>query len=182
MMNFSSPRHQNPPSTHENSPFRDNGVHEPSRSPPGRASSPDLPGFNPNDRRDHQFDDLGHNQQYVNIGIEADLLGEGESNEDEEEEGEEEEEEEEAGDMEAMYGLPGNDDPPREGQELEFPWGHQNDEEPDPEPNNPINPVEYCAAFREHPLIWNAYVDAIVQKVLYGANHCALTHQLKAAQ
>ncbi|KAG8682473.1 hypothetical protein FRC11_014829 [Ceratobasidium sp. 423] len=106
----------------------------------------------------------------------ADLLGEGESDEDEEEE----EEEEEAGDMEAMYGLPGNDDPPGEGQEFKFPWGHQNDEEPDPEPDNPIDPAEYCAAFREHPLIRNAYVDAIVQKVLYGANHRALTHQLRA--
>ncbi|CAE6410562.1 unnamed protein product [Rhizoctonia solani] len=181
MTNLSSPRRQNPPSTRENSPFRDNGAREPSRSPPARrhASSPDLPGFNPNDRQDHRFDDLGRNQQYVNIGVDGDLLRAGGNGDEEEEENAEEEE---AGDMEAMYGLPGGDDPPREEQEFEFPWGDQNDEEPDPEPDNPIDPEEYCAAFREHPLIRNAYVDAIVQKVLYSANHRALTHQLKAAQ
>jgi hypothetical protein len=58
-----------------------------------------LPRFNTNDQQDHRFDVLGRNQQYVNIGVDQELLEEGGSDEDEEEEEEEEE------DTEAMYGY-----------------------------------------------------------------------------
>ncbi|KAG8759335.1 hypothetical protein FRC11_002118, partial [Ceratobasidium sp. 423] len=64
--------------------FENNGTRARSRSPgaPGqtrrRASSPNLPGFNANDRRDYQFDDLGPNRWYASIGVNKDLLDEGE--------------------------------------------------------------------------------------------------------
>ncbi|CAE6467237.1 unnamed protein product [Rhizoctonia solani] len=67
IINFSSPRRQNPPSTRENSPFRDDNTRKTSRSPiaPGQArrhaSPPDLPEFNANDQQDHRFDVLGWN-------------------------------------------------------------------------------------------------------------------------
>ncbi|KAG8721874.1 hypothetical protein FRC08_009397 [Ceratobasidium sp. 394] len=44
------------------------------------------------------------------------------------------------------------------------------------------DPDALCAAFREPDLIRNAYIDAFVQKTLYGATHRALKHQLKAAR
>ncbi|EUC57207.1 hypothetical protein RSOL_211920, partial [Rhizoctonia solani AG-3 Rhs1AP] len=66
------------------------------------------------------------------------------------------------------------------GVEDKDPYDENLDEEPDP--NKEVDPAEYCAAFQEHPLIRNAYVDAIVQKVLYGANHRALADQLKGSQ
>ncbi|CAE6392968.1 unnamed protein product [Rhizoctonia solani] len=81
---FDSPRRQNAPSRGD--------THEPIRSPaaPDRArrhaSPPDLPRFNANDQQDHRFDVLGRNQQYVNIGVDQELLEEGGSDEDEEEE------------------------------------------------------------------------------------------------
>ncbi|QRV80055.1 Transposase family tnp2 [Ceratobasidium sp. AG-Ba] len=39
-----------------------------------------------------------------------------------------------------------------------------------------------CSAFQEPELIRNAYIDAFVQKHMYGATHRALKHQLKAAR
>ncbi|QRV96270.1 Transposase family tnp2 [Ceratobasidium sp. AG-Ba] len=37
-------------------------------------------------------------------------------------------------------------------------------------------------AFREHELIRNAYIDAFIQKTVFGATHRALKHQLRAAR
>ncbi|QRV73450.1 Transposase family tnp2 [Ceratobasidium sp. AG-Ba] len=54
--------------------------------------------------------------------------------------------------------------------------------------NDPDDPVEGgnlhgdSPAFSEHPLIRNAYIDAFIQKVVYGATHRALRHQLKTAR
>ncbi|KAG8730113.1 hypothetical protein FRC10_003065, partial [Ceratobasidium sp. 414] len=43
-------------------------------------------------------------------------------------------------------------------------------------------PETQCAAFQEPDLIRNAYIDAFIQKTLYGATHRALKHQLRAAR
>ncbi|QRV93059.1 Transposase family tnp2 [Ceratobasidium sp. AG-Ba] len=51
---------------------------------------------------------------------------------------------------------------------------NESDEEEDHAPE--------CTAFQEPDLIRNAYIDAFVQKHLYGATHRALKHQLKAAK
>jgi hypothetical protein len=32
-------------------------------------------------------------------------------------------------------------------------------------------PGDLCEAFQEHELIRNAYIDAFIQKVVYGATH-----------
>ncbi|KAG8723734.1 hypothetical protein FRC09_002003 [Ceratobasidium sp. 395] len=44
------------------------------------------------------------------------------------------------------------------------------------------DPDALCAAFQEPDLIRNAYIDVLVQKILYGATHRALKHQLKTAR
>ncbi|QRV94937.1 Transposase family tnp2 [Ceratobasidium sp. AG-Ba] len=59
-----------------------------------------------------------------------------------------------------------------------------NQEQPDGDPDDPANDGDIhrdSAAFNEHPLIRNAYIDAFIQKVVYGATHRALRHQLRAA-
>ncbi|KAG8687020.1 hypothetical protein FRC08_012194 [Ceratobasidium sp. 394] len=53
--------------------------------------------------------------------------------------------------------------------------------EPDGDSDNEDNIEAQCMAFQEPDLIRNAYIDAFVQKSLYGATHRALRHQLKAA-
>ncbi|KAF8599162.1 hypothetical protein BDV93DRAFT_511870 [Ceratobasidium sp. AG-I] len=53
---------------------------------------------------------------------------------------------------------------------------------PDDDPDDEGDDGAQCAAFAEHKLIRNAYIDAFVQKSLYGATHRALKHQLKAAR
>ncbi|KAG8703013.1 hypothetical protein FRC09_004399 [Ceratobasidium sp. 395] len=64
----------------------------------------------------------------------------------------------------------------------------QNDLEPEdpeegPDAGDGVNDLDaLCAAFREPDLIRNAYIDALVQKLLYGATHRALKHQLKTAR
>ncbi|KAF8702621.1 hypothetical protein RHS03_06349, partial [Rhizoctonia solani] len=55
-------------------------------------------------------------------------------------------------------------------------------EESDNEVEAVDNPDIFCAAFQEPDLICNAYIDAFVQKTLYGATYRALRHQLKAAR
>ncbi|KAG8729580.1 hypothetical protein FRC11_008433 [Ceratobasidium sp. 423] len=195
-VNWSSPRHQIPPQTREPTPIRelDDGARSVSHSPSARGqggrhtSPPDLPGFNPNDHREHRFNDLGRNQAYADAGVEKELLQAAEEDGDEDEDEDKDEDEDEGGDEDEgrlgdIYGVPGGDDPPnQEAIPFELQWEDRNGPEPDPEPEDPIDPAEYCAAFHEPPLIRNAYVDTIVQKSLYGANHRALTHQLKAAQ
>ncbi|QRV72064.1 Transposase family Tnp2 protein [Ceratobasidium sp. AG-Ba] len=52
--------------------------------------------------------------------------------------------------------------------------------EPEDEPED--DNEAFSAAFREPNLIRNAYIDAFIQKTLYGATHRALQHQLKAAR
>ncbi|KEP47373.1 transposase family Tnp2 protein [Rhizoctonia solani 123E] len=80
------------------------------------------------------------------------------------------------------FGLPngGNEDPPvRDIPEFQMPV-----EDP-PEPEDPpgdIDIAEYCAAFREHELLRNSYVDALLQKLRYGATHSAIAHQLRASK
>ncbi|CUA74597.1 Protein CSF1 [Rhizoctonia solani] len=80
------------------------------------------------------------------------------------------------------FGLPngGDEGPPaREIPEFQMPV-----EEP-PEPEDPPDDIdinERYAAFREHQLLRNAYVDALVQKLRYGATHSAIAHQLRSAK
>ncbi|KAG9084505.1 hypothetical protein FS749_005190 [Ceratobasidium sp. UAMH 11750] len=54
--------------------------------------------------------------------------------------------------------------------------------EPEDDPDDGHNHEVECAAFEEPELIRNAYIDAFIQKSLYGATHRALRHQLKAAR
>jgi hypothetical protein len=57
------------------------------------------------------------------------------------------------------------------------------DQPPDDDPDDEGNGFEAnYQAFREHELVRNAYIDAFIQKVIYGATHRALKHQLKAAR
>ncbi|QRV91932.1 Transposase family tnp2 [Ceratobasidium sp. AG-Ba] len=87
------------------------------------------------------------------------------------------------------FGLPegeGNGDPELRApvfqfeaeQALDEDAQHPPDDQPDEEP--PFG-AEY-QAFREHDLICNAYIDTFIQKVVYGATHRALKHQLQSAQ
>lgn len=39
-----------------------------------------------------------------------------------------------------------------------------------------------CEALQEHETVRNVYIDAFIQKVVYGATHRALKHQLRAAR
>ncbi|KAG8705692.1 hypothetical protein FRC08_001513 [Ceratobasidium sp. 394] len=48
--------------------------------------------------------------------------------------------------------------------------------------NDEGDPRALCVALEEHELIRNAYIDAFIQKSVYGATHRALKHQLKAAR
>ncbi|QRV88195.1 UvrD/REP helicase [Ceratobasidium sp. AG-Ba] len=52
----------------------------------------------------------------------------------------------------------------------------------DDESDTDENHLNQFTAFQEPTLIRNAYIDAFVQKHLYGATHRALKHQLKAAK
>ncbi|KAF8675480.1 hypothetical protein RHS04_06703 [Rhizoctonia solani] len=52
---------------------------------------------------------------------------------------------------------------------------------PPDETNETNDPRAHYAAFWEPELICNVYIDAFVQKCLFGATHCALRHQLKTA-
>ncbi|EUC63646.1 transposase family Tnp2 protein [Rhizoctonia solani AG-3 Rhs1AP] len=85
--------------------------------------------------------------------------------------------------MEDILNLPHVRDPPEpEGRQPGLLWGNERNPDEEPIPNDPINPAEYCAAFREHPLIRNAYVDALIQKVRHGASHLALIDHLKGSR
>jgi hypothetical protein len=53
---------------------------------------------------------------------------------------------------------------------------------PDDDPIDEDDPGVRYTAFEEPDLIHNAYIDAYIQKTLYGATHHALKHQLKAAR
>ncbi|KDN42594.1 hypothetical protein RSAG8_06737, partial [Rhizoctonia solani AG-8 WAC10335] len=178
-----SPRHSSrlvqPPSPVL--PLDDNHAHAPSPNAPRRvrrhASPANLPGFNPIDRHEHRFDELLPRQAFPDLDVDNELLNMN-AEEDEPEEDE----------IFDEFGLPRiyHEPPDEDQQPFVLPWENQPAEGPDPDPNpepdGPIDPAEYCAAFQEHPLVCNAYVDAIVQKILYGANQHASTHQLKAAQ
>ncbi|QRW10162.1 Transposase family tnp2 [Ceratobasidium sp. AG-Ba] len=85
------------------------------------------------------------------------------------------------------FGIPeGANDLEPQAQRFDFRVGEEFEEliqpgdiDPDDEGNNAG--AEH-RAFQEHALIRNAYIDAYVQKVIYGATHRALKHQLKSAR
>ncbi|CUA68002.1 hypothetical protein RSOLAG22IIIB_07684 [Rhizoctonia solani] len=160
-------------------PVDDNLLRTPSPGSRRQARSPsspvELPGIHPNDQREHCFDDLLLRQGFPDLGVDNDLL---------DLDGDEEPDDDDPFDD---FGLPRfHEEPPSEEQQpFALPWENlpgNKPNDPDPEPHEEIDPAEYCAAFQEHPLIRNTYIDAIVQKVLYGTNHRALNHLLKAAQ
>ncbi|EUC54762.1 hypothetical protein RSOL_072120, partial [Rhizoctonia solani AG-3 Rhs1AP] len=83
----------------------------------------------------------------------------------------------------ADFGIPeGDDEPPVDvAQEFQLPEEDEPENAPDgDDPDAQDNPGARYAAFEEPPLIRNAYIDAYVQKNLYGATHRALRHQLKS--
>lgn len=88
----------------------------------------------------------------------------------------------------ADFGLPDDGNPMIEDELPRFQLGpedeldEQFDPLPDEDPDDVGDPEALCAAFQEHELIRNAYIDAFIQKYLYGATHRALKHQLKAAR
>ncbi|CUA68980.1 POC1 centriolar protein homolog A [Rhizoctonia solani] len=181
---FSPPQHPSPPIRYNTPelPVDDDLLRTPSPGPRRQARRPsspeELPDIHPDDRREHRFDDLLPRQEFPDLDVDDDLLNL---------DGDEEPDDDDPFDD---FGLPrGHEEPPGEGQQpFALPWenlpGNDPDDpdDPDAEPYEEVDPAEYCAAFQEHPDIRNAYVDVIVQKVLYGVNHRALNHQLKAAQ
>jgi hypothetical protein len=84
------------------------------------------------------------------------------------------------------FGLPDGEDqrPDLAQPEFQFPLDEElkpaHDDDDDPDDEGAAKAL--CTAFQEHDLIRNAYIDAFVQKSLYGATHRALKHQLKAAR
>lgn len=85
------------------------------------------------------------------------------------------------------FGLPNDEDEheadrPRfqlpQDDELEF----EPEQEPEDDPGDEGGPEALSQAFQEHELIRNAYIDAFVQKVVYGATHRALIHMLKSSR
>ncbi|KDN47424.1 hypothetical protein RSAG8_03564, partial [Rhizoctonia solani AG-8 WAC10335] len=184
---FSPSRHSSPPVRQPSpeAPLDDYCARTPSPTAPRRArrhaSPANLPGLNPNDQREYHFDELLPHREFPDLNVDDELL---DLDEDEEDEPEDE--------MFDEFGLPrvANEPPGEQQQPFVLPWENQPDDGPDPDPdpnpdpdlNEEIDPAEYCAAFQEHPLIRNAYIDAFVQKVLHAANHRAVNHFLKAAQ
>ncbi|QRW11426.1 Transposase family tnp2 [Ceratobasidium sp. AG-Ba] len=82
------------------------------------------------------------------------------------------------------FGLPDNDElhPNRDADKYSFQFKEElevtlNQNNIDSQEND-----VYCAAFEEPELIRNAYIDAFIQKSLYGATHCAIKHQLRASR
>lgn len=85
------------------------------------------------------------------------------------------------------FGLPdGEDAPEMEPPRFQLPVDgelEELDHAPDGDPDDGgDDPGALCEAFREHELIRNAYIDAFIQKVVYGATHRALKHMLRAAR
>ncbi|QRV98832.1 Transposase family tnp2 [Ceratobasidium sp. AG-Ba] len=156
-------------------------VYSPPESPraysPTRHDQEDLPLDIPDeDDREYQFDQLldDHERGWYRRGEVADLEPE-------------EHHEAEIDMVNALYdedfGLLEHDPQDNEAgleQRFELPMEDDPIEEAEGEPEEGDEGL--CAAFREHSLIRNAYIDAFVQKVLYGASHKALQHQLKAAR
>lgn len=82
------------------------------------------------------------------------------------------------------FGLPDGEAPPHDHDLPQFQLRVDEDFPPEPEddPDDDEAQAALSAAFQEPDLIRNAYIDALVQKSLYGATHRALKHQLKAAR
>ncbi|EUC60582.1 hypothetical protein RSOL_352530, partial [Rhizoctonia solani AG-3 Rhs1AP] len=80
------------------------------------------------------------------------------------------------------FGLPGGDDYPLANEQpmFQYPVDEEPNEEPDGEPDAEDNPGAQYTAFQEPALIRNAYIDAFIQKSMYGATQRALKHQLKS--
>lgn len=83
------------------------------------------------------------------------------------------------------FGLPDGEDE-EDHPQFQFPLDEGLDLEPEPEPDDDAGdeegPDALCEAFQEHELIRNAYIDAFVQNVVYGATHRAFTHMLKSSR
>jgi hypothetical protein len=86
----------------------------------------------------------------------------------------------------ADFGLPegGEELAANDQQVFQYPMEDELEPEdpPDDDPVDEDDPGARYAAFEEPDLIRNAYIDAYIQKTLYGATHRALKHQLKAAR
>jgi Zn-finger nucleic acid-binding protein len=82
------------------------------------------------------------------------------------------------------FGLPedGGELPVNDRQVFQYPMEDELEDPPDDDPEAEDDLGTYYAAFKEPDLIRNAYIDAFVQKTLYGATHRALRHQLKAVR
>ncbi|QRV74708.1 Transposase family Tnp2 protein [Ceratobasidium sp. AG-Ba] len=77
-------------------------------------------------------------------------------------------------------GTPQNDE--AEGLRFELPMEEEPFRDLEGEVEEGIENEELSTAFKEPSMIRNAYIDAFVQKTLYGATHRALQHQLKASR
>ncbi|KAG8755967.1 hypothetical protein FRC11_005623 [Ceratobasidium sp. 423] len=85
-------------------------------------------------------------------------------------------------DFDEDFGLPeGGDQPPINiAPAFQLPEEDEPEYAPDEDPDDPDNFGAHYPAFQEPAAIRNAYIDAFIQKNLYGATHRALKHQLKA--
>ncbi|CUA74382.1 UvrD/REP helicase [Rhizoctonia solani] len=86
----------------------------------------------------------------------------------------------------ADFGLPeGDNQPPVNAVHVfQLPDDPEDEPEhaPDGDPGNQDNPGAHYDAFNEPPLIRNAYIDAFIEKNVFGATHSALRHQLRSAR
>ncbi|CUA74596.1 hypothetical protein RSOLAG22IIIB_11341 [Rhizoctonia solani] len=178
------PRHRSPSIRHPSPELPHDDSYARTPSPRGRRRAKqqkvidDLPVFDPNDQREHRFDELLPGPAFPDLDVDDELLDPNLRSDEPEED-----------DPFDEFVLPrGHNEPPGEEQLpplFGLPWENQAENpnpEPEPEPDEEAHPAEYCVAFQEHRLVRNAYVDAAVQKILYGVNQRALTHHLEAAQ
>jgi hypothetical protein len=82
------------------------------------------------------------------------------------------------------FGLPEDGEalPMNDRQVFQYPMEDELNDPPDDDSEDEDDHGTYYTAFKEPDLIRNAYIDAFVQKTLYGATHRALRHQLKAVR
>ena len=83
------------------------------------------------------------------------------------------------------FGLPdGEDAPAAPLPQFQFPIEEEldPDDDPDNDPENNPRADHYFAHFEEPDLIRHAYIDAFIQKTVYGATHRALKHQLRTSR
>jgi hypothetical protein len=140
----------------------------------------ELPDLAPPDDREHQFDQLFDDEAALEAQIDEELLGDLD-----EDLGSGADSDLEDDYYSENFGLPDANEEPLGDVPLERQFQLPLDDNPEPpgdDPDDEVDLGERCAAFRGPRLIRNAYADALIQKIRFGATHPALKHQLKSAR